>query len=737
MQDFEIPSEKIENLYNIGTKPEDFEEIESKEDKKPYTILGMGNFGYAEEMKSKLNNKIYAIKKLPVKNDLSKNLFRDYINFIRETTFMLSLNNQYIVKLYGYFQGMEKINKLKEIYKNHKRQLYQNDTNDKNMYFLVLDFMPNGNLEHMNKSYRQQKKYLEQNFIIKIFKQLLLGLNYLHINGIVHRDIKLDNILFDEKYDIKISDFGIAAQLNLFSNPSSPLESLFTIVGRMDFAAPEIINNIKYDYKVDIFSLGLTMLCLISNTYPIKLKNKKRFIISNDIDTNKYNEYLIKLIKRMIVENPSLRPSAKDAFEELNYIEIFINDSNNFHAINFLKEKNSQSLSFGKSNSSNIPHNNLNIKNFQNITNFEPQKLVNQKNNIISSSKSEIIQLNKLKEIELSYPNNISQIKTEGKNKSIKCVLKCLYYCLKDDIDNIIEFINFASFKKESFNWALYFLNTIKLVGKNINNKKEIDNLNKYIQLFRNQISTEIQFFDGEKEIDPIFVYYKLYEKLSNEIAKYTFEIPDSFKKLNEIPGIDKIKFPNIYENLNSFISLKKSILIDKFYLIILDFVRCSECNDIIDAKIKWAFFLELNGNISGNISNLINKYFDYVCPNIYYFCKKCNKNVKGIKIEAFLTKPKYLVITFLNNIFSPKDLPDEINLFDYSYVDKNFGPNKYFLFAIIEKNQKNEFNAFIKIDNYFSYYDSDRLFKSNYYKFNGIFPFIVIYKAYEENNIK
>ena len=735
MQDFEIPPENIENLYNIGTKQEDFEEIKSLEDKKPYTILGTGNFGYAEKMKSKLNNKIYAIKKLPVKNDLSKNLLRDYINFIRETTFMLSLNNQYIVKLYGYFQGIEKIDKLKEIYKNHRKQLYQNDTNDKNMYFLVLDFMSNGNLEYLNESYRKQNKKLEQNFIIKIFKQLLIGLNYLHSNGIVHRDIKLDNILFDEKYDIKISDFGIAAQLNLFSNPSSPLKSLFTIVGRMDFAAPEIINNIKYDYKVDIFSLGLTMLCLISNIYPIKLKNKKRFIISKDIDIKMYNEYLIKLIKRMILENPSLRPNAKDAFEELNYIEIFINDPNNISAINFLKEKNSQSISFGKSNSSNIPHNNFNINNNQNITSVEPQKFANQQKDIISSSKSEIIQSNKLIGIEQFYPNDISQIKKEGKNRSIKCVLKCLYYCLLDDIDNIIEFINFANFNQESFNWALYFLNTIKLVGKNINSKKEIDNSNKYIQLFRNQISTEILFFKGINEIDPIFVYYKLFEKLNNEIAKYSFEIPDYLNNLNEIPGIDKIKFPNFYQDLNSFLTLKKSILTDKFYLIILDFVRCSECNDIIDAKIKWSFFIELDGRESGNISNLINKYFDYVCPNRYFYCKKCNLNVKGIKIEAFLTKPKYLVITFLNNDFSPKDLANEINLYDYSYADKNFGPNKYFLFAIIEKNQKNEFDAFIKKDNYFFFYDSEMLFKSSYYKFNNIFPFIVIYKAYEENN--
>ena len=736
MEDFEIPSDKIENLYNIGTKPEDFEEIKSNDDK-PYTILGIGNFGFAEKMKSKLNNKLYAIKKLPVKNDLSKNLLRDYVNFIRETTFMLSLNNQYIVKLFGYFQGMEKINKLKEIYQNHKRKLYQQNTNDKKIYFLVLEFMDNGNLENLNYSYRNQGKKLEQNFVIKIFKQLLIGLNYLHSKGIVHRDIKLDNILLDDKYDIKISDFGIAAQLDLYSNPYSPLKSSLTIAGRMDFAAPEIINKIKYDYKVDIFSLGLTILCLISNSYPIKFIKDKRRIISNDIDTLKYNEYLIKLIKRMISENPSLRPNAKDAFEELNFIEIFVNDSNNMYATNFLKEKNSQKISFDKSNSSPITDNNFNIKNNQNMINVEPQGFERQKSEIIPPSQSHIVQSNELKEIEQYFPNNISQIKSEGKNKSIKCVLKCLYYCIKDDIDNIIQIINFASFKQETFNWALYFLNTIKLIGKEFNNKKEIDNLNKYIQLFRIQISTEIDFFKGDKEIEPIFVYYQIFKKLNDKIVKYPLEISDKIKSLNDIPGVDKMKFPKIYEELNSFITMKKNPLIDKFYCIILYIIRCSECNDIIEANIKMSYFLELDGSNSGNISDLISRYFDYICPNMYLNCKKCNLNVKGIRIEMFLAKPKYLVITFLNNDFSPKNIDNEINLVDYSYADKNIGPNKYFLFAIVEKNQNNEIEAFIKKGKDFFFYDSEMLFKSGYHKFNNFFPSIVIYKAYEEQNIR
>ena len=52
---------------------------------------------------------------------------------------------------------------------------------------------------------------IDQNFILKIFKQTLNGLNYLFSKKIMHRDIKLDNILLDENYNAKLSDFGISA----------------------------------------------------------------------------------------------------------------------------------------------------------------------------------------------------------------------------------------------------------------------------------------------------------------------------------------------------------------------------------------------------------------------------------------------------------------------------------------------------------------------------------------------
>ena len=132
-----IVYDPLNRLVNIGTRLEDFEPI--AKDEKPYFILGKGNFGYAEKMRSKLNNKIYAIKKLDRKS--SKFNERD---FMRETENMIKLDHENIIKLYGYFNDKENINKFKEIYPNN--QNIQNETNDKEILCLVMEFAEKGSL---------------------------------------------------------------------------------------------------------------------------------------------------------------------------------------------------------------------------------------------------------------------------------------------------------------------------------------------------------------------------------------------------------------------------------------------------------------------------------------------------------------------------------------------------------------------------------------------------------------
>ena len=146
------------NLESIGNKLSDFEEVKKPNGKNPtfedpfdkYTILGKGNFGYAEKMKSKKDNNYYAIKKLN-KKKIDSNKYEKK-KFKREIKLMSKLNHENIVKFFGYFEDKENNYKYKEIYKNSKDyKNIQNETNDIDVYCLVLEFIPNGNLDNWNK----------------------------------------------------------------------------------------------------------------------------------------------------------------------------------------------------------------------------------------------------------------------------------------------------------------------------------------------------------------------------------------------------------------------------------------------------------------------------------------------------------------------------------------------------------------------------------------------------------
>lgn len=329
-------NDAAKKLKNIGTKLSDFEEI--KDGTKGYTILGKGNFGYAEKMKSKKDNKIYAIKKI----DKNSPLFKEK-DFIRETEIMFLLNQDNIIKLYGYFEDKESLNKFKEIYKGKKNEDELNKLKDNiEVYCLVLEFAKNGSLRDFTKNKVKNRSIalvpIEENEIIRILKQLLSGLKHMHEKGVMHRDITPDNILLDEKNNVKITDFGISAIHKDSKTQNKKIdEQLFstkTIVGRIAFSSPQVQSGAEYDCSCDIYSLGLTILYMMSYDNPISVKKigkdeeKKRYLKVENMH-KKYNEYLKNLILRMIKDKPELRPTASDAYDELEVIEIFKDKKNN------------------------------------------------------------------------------------------------------------------------------------------------------------------------------------------------------------------------------------------------------------------------------------------------------------------------------------------------------------------------------------------------------------------------
>ena len=172
--------------------------------------------------------------------------------------------------------------------------------------------------------FQDLRNYLFENGEIendkKLFKDIVIGiakaLKILHDKGVMHRDIKPDNIFFksDELDKIKLGDFGCSILIK--DNTSEP-------IGTILYTAPEIIKNVKYDEKCDLWSLGVTLFELYFGFLPFGAETttskinsfiygKKEFIFKKTgIPT------LDILLKRLLVINPKNRMTYDEFF---NYV---------------------------------------------------------------------------------------------------------------------------------------------------------------------------------------------------------------------------------------------------------------------------------------------------------------------------------------------------------------------------------------------------------------------------------
>jgi serine/threonine protein kinase len=98
-----------------------------------------------------------------------------------------------------------------------------------------------------------------------IFKQLVEGLDYIHKNSIVHRDLKLENILLDsENNNVKIIDFGFSAE----TQKNKPMN---VFCGTPSYMAPELVTRKYYfGHLVDIWALGISLYVLLCGYFPFK-----------------------------------------------------------------------------------------------------------------------------------------------------------------------------------------------------------------------------------------------------------------------------------------------------------------------------------------------------------------------------------------------------------------------------------------------------------------------------------
>ena len=261
----------------------------------PISFIGKGNFGSITKIKRKIDGKILVWKELNY--GLMKE--KDKNRIVQEVNILHELHHPNIVKYYDRI-----IDK-----KNTK-------------LFIVMEYCPGGDLSQLIKHNRKTNQYFSEDIIWKIFSQVSSALYACHTHKegkILHRDIKPSNIFIDQENNIKLGDFGLSRILN------NDISFAVSRVGTPYYMSPEQIEDIKYNEKSDIWSLGCFLYELTTLHPPFEASthlNLAKKIKSGKIDEipNFYSNKLNEIIKLLMNLDPNKRPNINEimAIPEIN-----------------------------------------------------------------------------------------------------------------------------------------------------------------------------------------------------------------------------------------------------------------------------------------------------------------------------------------------------------------------------------------------------------------------------------
>ncbi|XP_020216141.1 serine/threonine-protein kinase dst2 isoform X2 [Cajanus cajan] len=154
---------------------------------------------------------------------------------------------------------------------------------------------------------------LDEGQIAYICREALKGLDYLHSIFKVHRDIKGGNILLTEQGDVKLGDFGVAAQL------TRTMSKRNTFIGTPHWMAPEVIQESRYDGKVDVWALGVSAIEMAEGVPPRSDVHPMRVLFMISIepapmleDKEKWSLYFHDFVAKCLTKEPRLRPTASE-----------------------------------------------------------------------------------------------------------------------------------------------------------------------------------------------------------------------------------------------------------------------------------------------------------------------------------------------------------------------------------------------------------------------------------------
>ena len=627
-------------------------------------IVGEGAYGIVYKCKNKENGKIVAMKKF---KDIDDELVKKTMK--RELKMLQQIKHENIVEFQESF-----------IYKGNLYLVFEYI--EKNL-FELLETSPEG---------------LSPKLIKSLIYQMCKAISYLHKNNIIHRDIKPENILIDEKFNLKLCDFGFARNVKLNEN-SNNINEMTDYVATRWYRSPELlISSGIYGPEVDYWAIGCTMgeiadgnpmfpgesdidqincITKVLGNLPEKLVNmfyksssfkgkeltqvskpetlEKKFL-------GKLDPIAIDFMKGLLQMDPTKRLNSYTVFNH-KYFDIFSKDGKNND------KKNEDKINESNLNKYNIKENKI--------------KEINTKDNINNIKEN----FNKI---------NFIKIKKEKINKEV-------INAISENKEKINENIKINKENKENIEKKVIKIDYNKVNNRKENESPKIINENK-VSLHNKPLEEE----DINKDISIIIFNNK--NNKSNHIIQFESNIPNTNNNISENKNNDikenKIKnsilnindnIIKVFNNNNSLNDTKQSLEFNKIDIeknreilelskrnvIKEKIINQNLINNLNESYLNFANIINMNNSVSNYQSNkkslspnrnniliykekinLSNNYHNIIGENIFNKLNNINNTMDKFEIPIYSHRINEIKNTKINN---------EVSSYNNSFIKENY----------------------------------------------------------------